>query len=77
VDVTSQRPSASTSTRRRFNAVKVFSATMIEARSRLGETVTDWIAAHPRIEVVDIVTTQSSDSRFHCIAISLFYWQDV
>jgi hypothetical protein len=58
-----------------FNAVKVFSATMIEARGRLGETVTEWIAAHPRIEVVDIVTTQSSDSRFHCIAISLFYWQ--
>jgi hypothetical protein len=48
---------------------------MIEARGRLGETVTEWIAAHPRFEVVDIVTTQSSDSRFHCIAISLFYWQ--
>lgn len=60
---------------RRFNGVKVFSATMVADRARLGETVTAWIDAHPTYEIVDIVVTQSSDAAFHCIAITLFYWE--
>lgn len=56
-----------------FNGVKVFSAMMIAARERLGETVTEWIDAHPAYTINDIVVTQSSDSDFHCIAISVFY----
>jgi hypothetical protein len=27
--------------------------------------------------VTDIVITQSSDEAFHCIAITVFYWEDV
>lgn len=56
-----------------FNGVKVFTATMIAMRERLGETVTEWIDAHPAYTINDIVVTQSSDSDFHCVAISVFY----
>ncbi len=57
----------------KFNGVKVFSATMVAQREVLGEKVTDWIRAHPQVEIVDHVVTQSSDEQFHCIAITLFY----
>jgi hypothetical protein len=56
-----------------FNGVRVFSATMAKERERLGEQVTDWIRRNPNAEVVDKVVTQSSDSEFHCITITLFY----
>jgi hypothetical protein len=58
-----------------FNGVKVFSATMFAARDQLGETVTTWLAAHTHLVVTDIVVTQSSDSQFHCLAITVFYWE--
>jgi len=60
---------------RTFNAVKVFSATMFADRDRLGDVVTAWLAAHPQIEVTQMVVTQSSDAAFHCIAITVFYWE--
>ena len=56
-----------------FDGVKVFSATMLAGRARLGEKVTEWIATHPTAAVVDLVVTRSSDADFHCIAISPFY----
>jgi folate-dependent tRNA-U54 methylase TrmFO/GidA len=56
--------------------VKVFSATMVTDREGLGEKITDWIQSHPNCEVRDAVVTQSSDEAFHCIAITLFYWED-
>jgi hypothetical protein len=56
-----------------FNGIKVFSATMYADRERLGERVTDWMAANPKIAVTQFVLTQSSDASFHCIAISVFY----
>ena len=56
-----------------FTGVKVFSATKQLDRNALGEMVTDWLHAHPGIEVVDKVVTQSSDSEFHCLTITLFY----
>ncbi len=56
-----------------FNGVKVFSATMVAERHTLGEKVTDWLAAHPKYEIADILVTQSSDQAFHCIAITVFY----
>jgi hypothetical protein len=58
-----------------FNGVKVFAATMMEARNRLGEQVTAWLAEHPHFKVRDIVVTQSSDTGFHMVAISVFYWE--
>jgi len=60
----------------KFNGVKVFSATMVADREQLGEKVTDWIARNPQRKVTDMVITQSSDEAFHCIAITVFYWED-
>ncbi len=56
-----------------FNGVKVFSATMQQDRERLGETITAWLTAHPRVRVVDKVIRQSSDDAFHCLSVVLFY----
>lgn len=60
-------------TKNAFTGVKVFSATMARDRDELGERVTQWLAQQKRIEVVDKIVTQSSDSNFHCIAITVFY----
>jgi hypothetical protein len=57
-----------------FNGVKIFSATMFAERDQLGEKVTDWIAAHPNLEIVEISVSQSSDASFHCLAIIVFYY---
>jgi len=61
----------------KFNGLKVFSATMFKDRDRLGEKVTDWLLDNPDVEIADIVVTQSSDASFHCIAITVFYDQDL
>ena len=60
-----------------FNGVKVFSATMAQERDHLGERITDWIKDHPKVKVVDTIVTQSSDESFHCLAITLFYWEEL
>jgi hypothetical protein len=59
---------------KKFNGVKIFSATMAKAREALGEQITAWLASAPPRQVVDTVLTQSSDKEFHCIAITIFYW---
>ena len=56
-----------------FSSVRVFSATMVLDRLELGEKVTRWLAAHPAIELVDMVVRQSSDSRFHLLSIVVFF----
>jgi hypothetical protein len=61
----------------KFNGVKVFSATMVADRDQLGEKVTAWMTNHPDKKVTDVVVTQSSDEAFHCIAITVFYWEDI
>ncbi len=61
------------SNNRQFNGVKVFSATMAQERDQLGEKITQWLQAHPGVEIVDKIVTQSSDEAFHCLAITLFY----
>ena len=53
--------------------VKVFTATKAKDREALGDVVTRWLADNPRARVVDKVVTQSSDSQFHCLSITLFY----
>jgi hypothetical protein len=58
----------------KFNGVKVFSATMAQERDQLGEKLTAWLAERPEIKVVDTIVTQSSDEAFHCLAITLFYF---
>jgi hypothetical protein len=62
---------------RPFNGVKVFSATMAQERDHLGDRITDWLKVHPKVKVVDTIVTQSSDESFHCLAITLFYWEDL
>lgn len=57
-----------------FEAVKVFSATKQRDRDELGETVTQWLDNNQgKIEIVDKVVSQSSDSEYHCLSITLFY----
>jgi hypothetical protein len=60
-----------------FNGVKVFSATMMADRDQLGEKITSWLESHPGFQIRDMVVTQSSDEAFHCLAITIFYWEDL
>jgi hypothetical protein len=60
----------------KFNGVKVFSATMVADREQLGEKVTAWMHNNSHAKVTDIVITQSSDEAFHCIAITVFFWDE-
>ena len=53
--------------------LKVFSATKAREREFLGEAITDWIRAHPKLKVFDKIVTQSSDAEFHCLAITLVF----
>ena len=56
-----------------FTGVKVFSATKAREREELGENVTRWIRDNPRARILDKIVTQSSDSEFHCLSITIFY----
>jgi hypothetical protein len=56
-----------------IDGVKVFSATKFKERQALGERLTEWMAQHPDIEVVQTKVTQSSDAEFHCLTITVFY----
>lgn len=58
---------------RDITGVKVFSATKAKEREQLGERITGWIRSHLDHEIVDKVITQSSDTEFHCLTITLFY----
>ncbi|HEY3352908.1 MAG TPA: hypothetical protein VGQ83_06640 [Polyangia bacterium] len=61
----------------RFNGVKVFSATMAQEREMLGDRITEWLRNRPNVRVVDTIVTQSSDEAFHCLAITLFFWEEL
>ena len=56
-----------------FTGVKVFSATKAKDREELGEQITRWLRANQNVRVTDKIVTQSSDSEFHCITITLFF----
>lgn len=57
-----------------FDGVKVFSATKRNERDELGDQITRWLREMKgKIEVVDKVVTQSSDSEYHCLAVTVFY----
>ena len=59
-----------------FTGAKVFFATKVRDRDSLGESITDWIRANPTNRIVSKSVTQSSDSAFHCITITLFYQEE-
>jgi hypothetical protein len=52
---------------------KVFTATKAKDREELGEVLTRWIRDNPRAKILDKIVTQSSDSEFHCLSITIFY----
>lgn len=52
--------------------IKVFSASKAREREELGERVTRWIAEN-NVTVTGKEVTQSSDSAFHCLTITVFY----
>jgi hypothetical protein len=52
---------------------KVFTATKARDRDGLGEVLTRWIQDNPKAQIIDKVVTQSSDSEFHCLSITIFY----
>lgn len=56
-----------------YDGVQVFTATTVGRRDRLGEDVSTWRAAHPTRTPVAVRVLQSSDSRFHCLTIVLFW----
>lgn len=56
-----------------FTGVKVFSATKAWEREQISDRINEWLAANPSADIVDKVVTQSSDSEFHCLTITLFY----
>lgn len=56
-----------------YHGAKTFSATQYKARETLGDDVTAWIRENPQYKIVDKKVTQSSDSEYHCLSITLFY----
>ena len=50
---------------------------MVTPSGTLNVKVSAWMATNSHLKVTDIVVTQSSDEAFHCIAITVFYWEDV
>ncbi|HEY8376873.1 MAG TPA: hypothetical protein VIK91_10315 [Nannocystis sp.] len=51
----------------------MFSATKAWEREQISDRINEWLEANPGVEIVDKVVTQSSDSEFHCLTITLFY----
>jgi hypothetical protein len=51
----------------------VFTATKAKDREALGDAVTRWLNENPRVRIVEHSVTQSSDSAFHCLTITLLY----
>lgn len=49
---------------------------MAPDRDGLGDKVTAWLRNHPNVQVTDTIVTQSSDAAFHCLAITVFYWEE-
>ena len=41
--------------------------------AKLGEVLTRWIRDNPNARILDKIVTQSSDSEFHCLTITIFY----
>jgi hypothetical protein len=56
-----------------IRGVKVFTATKARDREALGDVVTQWLIANPTVKIVEKTVTQSSDSQFHCLTITLLY----
>jgi len=58
-----------------FDGLMIFSATTVGRRERLGDDITAWLRDHPDRIPVDTLVRQSSDARFHCITLLIFWRQ--
>jgi hypothetical protein len=58
---------------RSFDGLTVFSATTSFRREHLGTDITTWLRQHPKLTPVDTVIQLSSDTRFHCMSIVIFW----
>jgi len=56
-----------------FTGMKIFSTTLARDREVMGDTITRWLQENQLLEIVDKIVTQSSDTEFHCLTITLFY----
>jgi hypothetical protein len=56
-----------------FDGLVVFSATTSSRRDNLGDDITSWLRANPGLVPVDTVVRLSSDARFHCLSILVFW----
>ena len=59
-----------------FTGMKIFSTTLARDHEAMGDNITRWLHDNQQLEIVDKIVTQSSDEAFHCLAITLFYWED-
>jgi hypothetical protein len=57
----------------RYDGVKVFSATTVGRREKLGDDITAWLRANTDRVAVNTVVRLSSDARFHCLSILIFW----
>jgi hypothetical protein len=57
----------------KFTGCKVFSATLARDRDAMTDTINNWLAKHPELDIVDKTVTLSSDKQFHCLTIILFF----
>jgi hypothetical protein len=60
-----------------IRGVKVFTATKARDREALGDVITAWLQQRPNLRIVDKTVTQSSDSEFHCLTITLFFDESI
>jgi folate-dependent tRNA-U54 methylase TrmFO/GidA len=56
-----------------FTGCKVFTTTLARDREAMSDKITQWLQAHPDLEIVDKTVTLSSDRQFHCLSIVFFY----
>jgi hypothetical protein len=56
-----------------FDGLTVFSATTSFRRDTLGDDITEWLRRHPELTPVNTVIRLSSDARFHCLSILIFW----
>lgn len=56
-----------------YDGLKVVSVTTPKRRAQLGDELTAWLHAHPDRRPVHVIVRQSSDSRYHCVSILVFW----
>ena len=56
-----------------YEGIKVVSVTTPTRRAQLGDELTAWLQAHPNRAPVHVMVRQSSDTRYHCISILVFW----